>query len=43
VPGPRLMVAGNYVSSADGAGDAPQFSIYVDLPIVRNLAVSEII
>ena len=38
VPGPRLMVAGNYVSSTGGAGDARQFSIYVDVPIVRNLA-----
>ena len=38
VPGPRLHVAGNYVSSTGGAGDARQFSIYVDVPIVRNLA-----
>jgi imidazolonepropionase-like amidohydrolase len=38
VPGPRLEVAGNYVSSTGGAGDARQFSIYVDVPIVRNLA-----
>jgi imidazolonepropionase-like amidohydrolase len=38
VPGPRLLVAGNYVSSTGGAGDARQFSIYVDVPIVRNLA-----
>jgi imidazolonepropionase-like amidohydrolase len=38
VPGPRLMVAGNYVSSTGGAGDARQFSIFVDVPIVRNLA-----
>jgi imidazolonepropionase-like amidohydrolase len=38
VPGPRLTVAGNYVSSTGGAGDARQFSIYVDVPIVRNLA-----
>jgi len=38
VPGPRLSVAGNYVSSTGGAGDARQFSIYVDVPIVRNLA-----
>ena len=36
VPGPRLMVAGNYVSSTGGAGDARQFSIYVDVPIVRS-------
>jgi imidazolonepropionase-like amidohydrolase len=38
VPGPRLQVAGNYVSSTGGAGDARQFSIYVDVPVVRNLA-----
>lgn len=38
VPGPRLVVAGNYVSSTGGAGDARQFSIYVDVPTVRNLA-----
>jgi imidazolonepropionase-like amidohydrolase len=38
VPGPRLLVAGNYVSSTGGAGDARHFSIYVDVPIVRNLA-----
>ena len=38
VPGPRLMVAGNYVSSTGGAGDARQFSIYVDVPLVKNLA-----
>ncbi|MBC7844230.1 MAG: amidohydrolase family protein [Gemmatimonadaceae bacterium] len=38
VPGPRMMVSGNYVSSTGGAGDARQFSIYVDVPIVRNLA-----
>lgn len=38
VPGPRMLVAGNYVSSTGGAGDARQFSIYVDVPLVRNLA-----
>ena len=38
VPGPRLLVAGNYVSSTGGAGDARQFSTYVDVPLVRNLA-----
>ena len=38
IPGPRLLVAGNYVSSTGGAGDARQFSIYLDVPIVRNLA-----
>jgi imidazolonepropionase-like amidohydrolase len=38
VPGPRLLVAGNYVSSTGGAGDARQFSPYVDVPLVRNLA-----
>src|SRR5882724_6391034 len=38
VPGPRLLVAGAYVSSTGGAGDARQFSTYVDVPVVRNLA-----
>ncbi len=38
VPGPRLQVAGNYVSPTGGAGDARQFSIFVDVPIVKNLA-----
>jgi imidazolonepropionase-like amidohydrolase len=38
VPGPRLAVAGSYVSSTGGAGDARQFSPYVDVPLVRNLA-----
>jgi imidazolonepropionase-like amidohydrolase len=38
MPGPRLMVAGNYVSATGGAGDARQFSVYVDVPIVQNLA-----
>ena len=38
VPGPRLMAAGAYVSSTGGAGDARQFSIYVDVPSVQNLA-----
>lgn len=38
VPGPRMMVPGNYVSATGGAGDARQFSIYVDVPVVRNLA-----
>ncbi len=38
VPGPRMMVAGNYISSTGGAGDARQFSTYVDVPLVRNLA-----
>jgi imidazolonepropionase-like amidohydrolase len=33
-----MLVAGNYVSSTGGAGDARQFSIYVDVPVVRNLA-----
>jgi imidazolonepropionase-like amidohydrolase len=31
-------VAGNYVSSTGGAGDARQFSPYVDVPMVQNLA-----
>jgi imidazolonepropionase-like amidohydrolase len=38
VAGPRLLVSGNYVSSTGGAGDARQFSPYVDVPLVRNLA-----
>ncbi len=38
VPGPRMLVAGNYVSSTGGAGDARQFSVYVDVPTVKNLA-----
>lgn len=38
IPGPRLLVAGNYVTSTGGAGDARQFSIYVDVPTVRTLA-----
>jgi len=38
VPGPRLLVAGNYVSSTGGAGDARQFSIFVEIPTVTNLA-----
>ncbi len=38
VPGPRMLVAGSYVSSTGGAGDARQFSMYVDVPFVRNLA-----
>ena len=38
VPGPRMMVAGNYGTATGGAGDARQFSIYVDVPLVKNLA-----
>ena len=38
LPGPRLVVAGNYVSSTGGAGDARQFSLFVEVPLVRNLA-----
>jgi len=38
VPGPRMVVAGAYVSSTGGAGDASQFSTYIDVPMVRNLA-----
>ena len=38
VPGPRLFTAGNYVSSTGGAGDARQFSIFVEVPMVQNLA-----
>lgn len=40
VPGPRMMVAGAYVSSTGGAGDAAQFSPYVQVPSVNNLADS---
>jgi imidazolonepropionase-like amidohydrolase len=38
VPGPRMLVAGNYVSPTGGAGDARQFSLFVDVPTVTNLA-----
>ena len=38
VRGPRMVVAGAYVSSTGGAGDASQYSRYVDVPLVRNLA-----
>src|SRR5262245_34901238 len=38
VPGPRLLVAGNYVSSTGGAGDARPLAIFVAVPVVRNLA-----
>lgn len=38
VPGPRLLVPGNYITSTGGAGDAKQFSIYVDVPVVKTLA-----
>ena len=38
MPGPRLLVSGNYVSSTGGAGDARQFSPYVEVALVRNLA-----
>jgi imidazolonepropionase-like amidohydrolase len=38
VPGPRMIVAGAYVSSTGGAGDAAQFSPYVHVPLVNNLA-----
>jgi imidazolonepropionase-like amidohydrolase len=40
VPGPRLYVAGSYVSTTGGAGDAKQFSDYVQVPLVDNLADS---
>jgi imidazolonepropionase-like amidohydrolase len=33
-----MLASGNYVSSTGGAGDARQFSIYVDVPVVKNLA-----
>lgn len=38
VVGPRMLVAGAYVSSTGGAGDALQFSPYVQVPLVHNLA-----
>ena len=37
-PGPRMLVAGNYVSPTGGAGDARQFSLFVEVPTVQNLA-----
>ncbi len=40
IPGPRMFVAGSYVSSTGGAGDAQQFSVYVHVPSVDNLADS---
>ena len=40
IPGPRMFVAGAYVSSTGGAGDAAQFSEYVLVPSVDNLADS---
>jgi imidazolonepropionase-like amidohydrolase len=38
IPGPRMLVAGNDISPTGGAGDARQFSIFVDVPTVQNLA-----
>jgi imidazolonepropionase-like amidohydrolase len=38
VPGPRLQVSGNYVSSTGGAGDARQFSPFVEVHGASNLA-----
>jgi imidazolonepropionase-like amidohydrolase len=38
VPGPRMVVAGSYVSSTGGAGDARQYSMYVEVPLARNVA-----
>jgi imidazolonepropionase-like amidohydrolase len=40
IPGPRMFVAGAYLSSTGGAGDAMQFSEYVQVPSVDNLADS---
>jgi imidazolonepropionase-like amidohydrolase len=40
IPGSRMFVAGAYVSSTGGAGDAMQFSEYVQVPSVDNLADS---
>src|SRR5205823_9702773 len=38
VPGPRLMVSGNYVSPIDAAGDARRFAIDVQVPSGRDPA-----
>src|SRR4029077_16298115 len=35
---PRILASGNYVSPTGGGGDAGEFSIYVDGPIVQTLA-----
>lgn len=38
LPGPRMHVAGAYVSATGGAGDARQFSPYVQVPRAETLA-----
>ena len=38
VPGPRMVVAGAYVSATGGAGDARQFGPYVEVPVAETLA-----
>jgi imidazolonepropionase-like amidohydrolase len=38
LPGPRMIVAGAYVSATGGAGDAAQFSPYVRVPAAETLA-----
>ena len=38
IPGPRMLVAGNYISPTGGAGDARQSSLFVEVPTVQNLA-----
>jgi imidazolonepropionase-like amidohydrolase len=38
LPGPRMQVAGAYVSSTGGAGDARQFPPYVQVPSAETLA-----
>jgi Imidazolonepropionase and related amidohydrolases len=38
VPGPRLLASGNYISPTWRRRRRAQFSIFVDVPIVRNLA-----
>lgn len=41
VPGPRMLVPGAYISTTGGAGDALQFSPYVQVPLADVLADDE--
>jgi len=41
VEGPRMLVPGAYISTTGGAGDALQFSPYVQVPLADVLADSE--
>lgn len=41
VPGPRMQAAGAYISPTGGAGDALQFSPYVQVPLADVLADNE--